>query len=39
MQNQEYSDYEKGYEYFVLTSNNIFYDIKSLDIIRKLISM
>ena len=36
MQNQEYSDY---YEYFVLTSNNIFYDIKSLDIIRKLISM
>ena len=33
MQNQEYSDYG------ILTSNNIFYDIKSLDIIRKLISM
>ena len=33
MQNQEYSDY------VILTSNNIFYDIKSLDIIRKLISM
>ena len=35
MQNQEYSDSEK----FVLTSDNISNNIKSLDIIRKLISM
>ena len=39
MQNQEYSDYGKGYELFVLTSDNISNNIKSLDIIRKLISM
>ena len=34
MQNQEYSDYG-----IVLTSDNISNNIKSLDIIRKLISM
>ena len=33
MQNQEYSDYG------ILTSDNISNNIKSLDIIRKLISM